>query len=125
MGDLSTKSIIDLKKMFPEAFDSRIDGLRSSMSSLLQDLDALASKRITHAGLETDINSLNTKIDALKNQLIEESVIKVKTEEADAAKATVDELNKKVEELRKNLGQELELKTATNTSELEKLNKEA
>ena len=125
MGDLSTKSVIDLKKMFPEAFDSRIDDLRNSMSSLLRDLDTLASKRITQAGLETDINSLNTKIQALRDQLIEESVIKIKTDEADVAKATVEELTGKIEELRKKLGQELELKTTTNTSELEKLNKEA
>jgi hypothetical protein len=55
MGNISTKSVIDLKKMFPEAFDSRIDDLRDSMSSLLRDLDSLASKRVTKTSLENDV----------------------------------------------------------------------
>jgi hypothetical protein len=41
MGDISSKSAIDLKKMFPEAFDSRLDDFRDSLKGLSDNLDKL------------------------------------------------------------------------------------
>ena len=91
-SDMGTKSILDAKKLFPEAFDSRISELYNSLQNLSNKLEDVEKKKSQLSRLESEISKLQTKQDLAKN----EEKIRINTQEADkklaATKAKVQEI---------------------------------
>lgn len=124
MGDISTKSTLDLKKMFPEAFNSRVDSFRKSLNGLLGNLDDLAKKNLSKSTLETEISNLEAKISGLRNELTSEADMKIKSDDALTAKKRMEDLGTSLKQLRERFNQKVELKLDTNAKEIERINKE-
>lgn len=65
---MTSKSLIDAKKLFPDAFDSRVDEISGLLEKLDQNFDKIKSKELKAQKLESDITSLTNTIKNLKAQ---------------------------------------------------------
>ena len=123
--NLDTLTVLDAKKLFPAAFDERVESLKSTLGGLTDSFDKLATKNINKSKLESDIAALETSVKELNELASKETEYKLSSEQA---KKRLEETSQKVEELRSKLKQEIELKISTNSTaiktaeeELEKL----
>jgi chromosome segregation ATPase len=113
-----------MKKMFPEAFDSRLDDFKKSLNGLSDNLDKLAQKRLAKSTLEGDISTLETRLTALKSELIGEAEIQIKNKALTETKEKVTDLKKQIDGLRASLKEELDLRLKTDDEALKKIKKD-
>ena len=114
--NLDTLTVLDAKKLFPAAFDERVESLKSTLGGLTDSFDKLAAKNINKSKLESDIAALETSVKELNELASKETEYRLSSTQA---QKRLDEANQKVEELRSKLKQEIELKISTNSTAIQ------
>lgn len=114
METLEKTSVLDAKKMFPDLFDSRLDGLRKKLDGFKAASDQLSIKRIETKGAEDKLKELEDEGKRLQSELAKEVTLKIDTTELDRA---AEEAKKKAQEIRAEWEKKLgaKLTTATET----------
>ena len=109
VGNFEDMSLFDAKKMFPEAFNSKVDSLGKKLNALRENIVSLDSKKIELEGARQALNDLTVKQQALQKELSEQLEVKINTE---TAEQNLEEAKKKISELREELKKELSGKLA-------------
>ena len=121
---LSTKDALDLKKMFPQAFDDRLEGIKKNLNSLLGNLDKLDKAKTIKIEKSQDLEKAKKELFEIEEQLKELGDINQINLDNTQAKKTLDETSSQVEKLKEAIQSKLTLKIQTNEKELEEVNKE-
>ena len=119
--NLDTLTVLDAKKLFPAAFDERVESLKSTLGGLTDSFDKLATKNINKSKLESDIATLETSVKELNELASKETEYKLSSEQA---QKRLQEADQRVEELRTKLKQEIELKLTANSDAIKKAEEE-
>lgn len=109
VGNFEDMSLLDAKKMFPDAFDSKIDLLSKKLNTLRENIVSLDSKKIELNDAQQALSDLTAKQQALQKELSEQLEVKIDTE---TAEQNLEEAKKKITELRDELKKELSGKLA-------------
>ena len=128
VGNFENMELIDAKKLFPSAFDSKVKELKSTLSGLSESFDKISSKGLESSKLEGDLKSLKKEVEDLRakagnvNQLkIDNDQAQTKLEEANQA---IDEIRKKLKETYKaKIEVELPAEEKEIQDEIDKINK--
>ena len=117
IGDFSSLTVVDAKKLFPEAFDKRVDDARGALNNLIETYKRLDSKGIQLENAKKDLADLTDKATQLKAKLSDTTQLEVDTKTANKA---LDTANEKVKELQKNLRETYGAQFSEVTKNLEK-----
>ena len=107
VGNFEDLTIFEAKKMFPDAFDSKVGELHKKLTSLSNSITELNNKKIELDSAKNAILQLEEKSEKLQSSLEEKTSIKIDTT---SAQQELDEANDKIERLRKDLKDQLHLK---------------
>lgn len=103
VGDFSSLTLVDAKKLFPEAFDKRVDSARQALNGLLSATQRLNSKKIELDAADAEVKSLTNKVSELQKKITNTSQLKIDTNAADDnlknTKKTVDDLRNSLREI--------------------------
>ena len=103
VGDFSSLTVADAKKLFPEAFDKRVDDARQALNGLLSATQRLNSKKIELDAADAEVKSLTNKVSELQKKITDTSQLKIDTNAADDnlknTKKTVDDLRNSLREI--------------------------
>ena len=102
VGDFSSLTVVDAKKLFPEAFDKRVDDARESLRSISKTIDTLNSKKVNLAAAETQLKELKTQLNELEEKFSTQNKFQLKVDDAEAS---IDRLQKKYQKLQNNIKQ--------------------
>ena len=109
IGNFEDMSLLDAKKIFPDAFDSKVDALSKKLKTLHENIVSLDSKKIELNDARQALSDLTAKQQDLQKELSEQLEVKVDTE---TAEQNLEEAKKKISELRDELKKELSEKLA-------------
>ncbi len=102
VGDFSSLTVIDAKKLFPEAFDKRVDDARQALNGLLNTTQKLNNKGIELNSAKAELATLTDKVKELNSKITDTTQLKLDTTTADKAlestKAKVVELQNSLKE---------------------------
>ena len=99
-GDLGTKELIDAKKLFPSAFDARVDDLLSNLKQIGSSFSTLASEETKLTKVTNEVTNLTNEIQELKNAAQNLDAL---NQEAASAKAEFDQAKTAVDNFKKSL----------------------
>lgn len=120
VGDFGSLQVLDAKKLFPQAFDSRVSDLSSALEKLTDNFLKLNSKKVDLSNKEKDLDTLNNKIATLEAKLKDPEQLEIETKNAEKA---LDKANNKVTKLKQNLKKTVEEELSGINSELEEKRK--
>lgn len=100
VGDFSSLTVADAKKLFPEAFDKRVDDARQALNGLLNATQRLNNKKIELDAANEEVANLTNKVGELKKKITDTSQLKIDT---DAADKNLKDTKKVVDDLRSSL----------------------
>ena len=98
VGDFKDLSVVDAKKLFPEAFDSRVGELQKGLSGLYNAMNKLESKNLELKTAKDALTELTTDAARFKETIDSEVQLKV---DLDAATANLQTVEEKVEAIKK------------------------
>ena len=110
IGDLNSLTIIDAKKLFPDAFDQRIENASKKLKDFSSNWSRLSEKQLKLDQAKTELQVLTDKLKELEKSLVDTNTLKVNTT---SAEQKVEEMINKVKELKNELKKELKLKVDT------------
>ena len=103
IGDFSSLTVVDAKKLFPEAFDKRVDDARQALNGLLNDVQKLNNKKIELDAANEEVANLTNKVGELEKKITDTSQLKIDTDAADKnlknTKKVVDDLRSSLREI--------------------------
>lgn len=103
VGDFSSLTVVDAKKLFPEAFDKRVDDARQALNGLLNAVQKLNNKKIELDAANEEVANLTNKVGELKKKITDTSQLKIDTDAADKnlknTKKVVDDLHSSLREI--------------------------
>lgn len=103
IGDFSSLTVVDAKKLFPEAFDKRVDNARQALNGLLNAAQKLNNKKIELDAANAEVANLTNKVGELKKKITNTSQLKIDTNSADDnlknTKKVVDDLRSSLREI--------------------------
>ena len=117
IGDFKSLKVADAKKLFPDAFDSKVETASQKLKDFISNWDRLSGKQLKLDQARTDLDALTKKSQELKNNLTNTETLKVNTTTADQK---VEETTNKVKELKSELKGNLKLKINTAESDLDR-----
>lgn len=100
VGDFSSLTAVDAKKLFPEAFDKRVDDARQALNGLLNATQKLNNKKIELDAANAEVANLTNKVGELEKKITNASQLKIDT---DAANNNLKNTKKVVDDLRSSL----------------------
>ena len=100
VGDFSSLTVVDAKKLFPEAFDKRVDDARQALNGLLNAVQKLNNKKIELDAANEEVANLTNKVGELEKKITDTSQLKIDT---DAADKNLKNTKKVVDDLRSSL----------------------
>lgn len=109
-GDFNDLSVLDAKRIFPDAFDSRVLDLQSSLNKLSSSLSKLETKKIDLNNTTTEIEGLREEARKFKDLMDQETTVKV---ELDEAKAVLEQVNDEIDRIRTKASEGITLKIKT------------
>lgn len=121
VGDFGSLQVLDAKKLFPQAFDSRVSVLRNSLEGLADAYAKLESKKLDLSAKQNELDKINNTVAELKTKLQDNAQLEIRTENA---KKALEEANNKVEALKKNLKDTANLELEKVVSEIDSKTKE-
>ena len=107
VGNFEDLSIIDAKKLFPDAFDSRVDDLQRKIEGFQKNLNKLEIKRLEVSAAKDNIKELEDegkRIQELLNARMEMTI------QDEQARNTLKEVNEQLDQIRDKARQDLTLK---------------
>lgn len=107
VGDFDNLSVFDAKKIFPDAFDTKVSDLLSSLSNLEASLTRLNQKQISLQTARDEIASLEKDAEAFKGLMDQEATVKINLDEA---KETLKAVEDEIDRLRQQASEGIELK---------------
>ena len=107
VGNFETLTLFDAKKMFPDAFDQKVQSLKNSLESLSSSFDQISSKEIKRGKIQGEITALESEIQTLRTTAERETELRISSTNAQNA---LREANQKVDEIREKLRQDYKLK---------------
>lgn len=110
IGDLNSLTIIDAKKLFPDAFDQRVENASKKLKDFSSNWSRLSEKQLKLDQAKTELQVLTDKLKELEKSLVDTNTLKVNTT---SAEQKVEEMINKVKELKNELKKELKLKVDT------------
>lgn len=110
IGDLKSLTIIDAKKLFPDAFDQRVENASKKLKDFSSNWSRLSEKQLKLDQAKTELQVLTDKLKELEKSLVDTNTLKVNTT---SAEQKVEEMINKVKELKNELKKELKLKVDT------------
>lgn len=96
IGDFSSLTVVDAKKLFPDAFDKRVDSARESLQSISKAIETLNSKKINLATAESQLETLKAEAESLSKKLSAKEKYEV---DVDGAKRNIDSLRQSYQKL--------------------------
>lgn len=103
VGDFSSLTVVDAKKLFPEAFDKRADDARQALNGLLNATQKLNNKKIELDAANAEVANLTNKVGELEKKITNTSQLKIDTDAADNnlknTKKVVDDLRNSLREI--------------------------
>lgn len=103
VGDFSSLTVVDAKKLFPEAFDKRVDDARQALNGLLSATQKLNNKKIELDAANEEVANLTNKVSELQKKITNTSQLKIDTKTADDnlknTKKVVDDLHNSLREI--------------------------
>lgn len=110
IGDLNSLTVIDAKKLFPDAFDQRVENASKKLKDFSSNWSRLSEKQLKLDQAKTELQVLTDKLKELEKSLVDTNTLKVNTT---SAEQKVEEMINKVKELKNELKKELKLKVDT------------
>lgn len=117
IGDLNSLTVVDAKKLFPDAFDQRIENASKKLKDFSNNWQKISEKQLKLDQAKTELQVLTDKLKELEKSLVDTNTLKVNTTSADQK---VEEMTNKVKELKSELKEELKLKVDTTDKDLAK-----
>ena len=109
-GDLGTKNLLDAKKLFPSAFDSRTSDLLSRINQIDAAFQTLGRKQNAFNNLEVEIKGISARLQEVENLAANKNELSKTFQEASqAAKDTTE----KVQQLREQMSAQIQLKISS------------
>ena len=109
-GDLGTKNLLDAKKLFPSAFDSRTSDLLSRINQIDAAFQTLGRKQNAFNNLEVEIKGISDRLQEVENLAAnKDELSKTFQEASQAAKDTTE----KVQQLREQMSAQIQLKISS------------
>lgn len=115
IGDLNSLTVIDAKKLFPDAFDQRVENASKKLKDFSNNWNRISEKQLKLDQAKTELQVLTDKLKELEKSLIDTNTLKVNTTSADQK---VEEMTNKVKELKNEFKKELKLKVDTTDKDL-------
>ena len=110
IGDLNSLTVIDAKKLFPDAFDQRVENASKKLKDFSNNWSRISEKQLKLDQAKTELQVLTDKLKELEKSLVDTNTLKVNTT---SAEQKVEEMINKVKELKNELKKELKLKVDT------------
>lgn len=107
IGDFNDLSVLDAKKLFPQAFNTKVDEARTRLESIRSDLEKLDNTQIKIDAKTGELEDLKKKLEELQAKLDERKVLKTDVSTTQEALNTV---NKTIDELRAKLRESISVK---------------
>lgn len=115
IGDLNSLTVIDAKKLFPDAFDQRVENASKKLKDFSNNWSKISEKQLKLDQATTELQVLTDKLKELEKSLVDTNTLKVNTTSADQK---VEEMTNKVKELKNEFKKELKLKVDTTDKDL-------
>ena len=115
MGDLNSLTVIDAKKLFPDAFDQKVENASKKLKDFSNNWYKISEKQLKLDQANSELQVLTNKLKELEKSLVDTNILKVNTTSADQK---VEETTNKVKELKNKLKEELKLKVDTTEKDL-------
>lgn len=115
IGDLNSLTVIDAKKLFPDAFDQRVENASKKLKDFSNNWNRISEKQLKLDQAKTELQVLTDKLKELEKSLVDTNTLKVNTTSADQK---VEEMTNKVKELKNEFKKELKLKVDTTDKDL-------
>lgn len=119
VGNFEELTLFDAKKMFPQAFDARVNELQNKMKNFQETLSRLEIKGIEVSEADRELKRLQTQKELLENSFKEELTLQIDTSELDKA---AKEAKEKLQDLREELKQAIKTQEDTARDTLSKGN---
>lgn len=110
IGDLNSLTVIDAKKLFPDAFDQRVENASKKLKDFSNNWSKISEKQLKLDQATTELQVLTDKLKELEKSLVDTNTLKVNTT---SAEQKVEEMTNKVKELKNEFKKELKLKVDT------------
>lgn len=110
IGDLNSLTVIDAKKLFPDAFDQRVENASKKLKDFSNNWSRISEKQLKLDQAKTELQVLTDKLKELEKSLVDTNTLKVNTT---SAEQKVEEMTNKVKELKNEFKKELKLKVDT------------
>ena len=110
IGDLNSLTVIDAKKLFPDAFDQKVENASKKLKDFSNNWNKISEKQLKLDQAKTELQVLTDKLKELETSLVDTNTLKVNTT---SAVQKVEEMTNKVKELKSKLKEELKLKVDT------------
>lgn len=117
IGDLNSLTVVDAKKLFPDAFNQKVENASKKLKDFGNNWNKISEKQLKLDQAKTELQVLTDKLKELENSLVDTNTLKVNTTSADQK---VEEMTNKVKELKSELKEELKLKVDTTEKDLAK-----
>lgn len=115
IGDLNSLTVIDAKKLFPDAFDQRVENASKKLKDFGNNWNKISEKQLKLDQTKTELQVLTDKLKELEKSLVDTNTLKVNTTSADQK---VEEMTNKVKDLKSELKEELKLKVDATDKDL-------
>lgn len=115
IGDLNSLTVIDAKKLFPDAFDQRVENASKKLKDFSNNWNRISEKQLKLDQAKTELQVLTDKLKELEKSLVDTNTLKVNTT---SAEQKVEEMTNKVKELKNEFKKELKLKVDTTEKDL-------
>ena len=110
IGDLNSLTVSDAKKLFPDAFDQRVENASKKLKDFSNNWNRISEKQLKLDQAKTELQVLTDKLKELEKSLVDTNTLKVNTT---SAEQKVEEMTNKVKELKNEFKKELKLKVDT------------
>ena len=115
VGDFDDLSVLDAKRLFPDAFDSRVGELLKGLNGLSAAMGKLETKRLDLSSAESELETLRAKADEFQKKMDQEITAKTNLDKAQEALREFDE---EIDKIRKKASEGISLKIETSKREL-------
>ena len=114
VGDFNDLTVLDAKKLFPDAFDSRVSDLLGGLDKLSSAMTKLDSKQLNLSTAKTEMKELRDRAQELEATMQEAITLKI---EADKTQADLDAIEQEIDAIRKKASEGITLKINTANKE--------
>ena len=109
IGDFKSLTVVDAKKLFPDAFDQRIDATNQKLKDYVKQLDKINEKTLNLKQEKRALESLQTKYNQLNETLKDRKQLDIDTTALTKAKEKVEETQSTLLNLKKDIQDKIKL----------------